>query len=51
MRIKKIRSKFRLIKDNDLSLRLLLSVPFWNNFEAICQFWISYGEYNLKSKQ
>ena len=44
MRIKKIRSKFRLIKDNDLSLCLLLSVRFWNNFEALCQFWISYGE-------
>ena len=44
MRIKKIRSKFRLIKDNDLSLCLLLYVRFWNNFEALCQFWISYGE-------
>ena len=51
MRIKKIHSKFRLIKDNDSSLRLLLSVRFWSNFEALCEFWISYSEYNSKSKQ
>ena len=51
MRIKKIYSKFGLIKDNDSSLRVLLSVRFWSNFEALCEFWISYSEYNSKSKQ